>query len=265
MGSFLGVGRGGAMGLLGGPDYVNENVLMLAVGFWIAAVLVEIVGPCLLRSFLSLFATESKYKKAAVGDRLSAGYLFRTALQNRVPRKLCHALAWALILIGLYIIKEHDETHDNVSKLCGVCVIISMVFVIVALMQANIAAIDAVCDVLMEYVSSTASKVDDEIVPVIQETAKLLTTVYWLGILLQSLGIDMTMAVASLSVGTAVLTLACKDRPFEVSDFIKFQGVVGTVQGVSLRTTVVKQVDGTFSYIPNNQFLTKVVNNLSKI
>ncbi len=96
--------------------------------------------------------------------------------------------------------------------------------------------------------------------------------------LLASLGVSWTGLLTFLGAGTVALSLALQDvlknffsgifllmeRPFRVGDFIKVKDIEGEVQGIDVRTTVVKISDGSVVMIPNSLVFTEVLTNRSK-
>jgi len=96
--------------------------------------------------------------------------------------------------------------------------------------------------------------------------------------LLASLGVSWTGLLTFLGAGTVALSLALQDvlknffsgifllmeRPFRVGDFIKVAGVEGEVQGIDVRTTLVKVSDGSVVMVPNSLVFTEVLTNRSK-
>lgn len=96
--------------------------------------------------------------------------------------------------------------------------------------------------------------------------------------LLASLGVSWTGLLTFLGAGTVALGLSLQDvmknffcglfllmeRPFRVGDFIKVKDVEGEVQGIDVRTTVVKVNDGSVVMIPNSMVFTEILTNRSK-
>lgn len=96
--------------------------------------------------------------------------------------------------------------------------------------------------------------------------------------LLASLGVSWTGLLTFLGAGTVALSLALQDvlknffsgifllmeRPFRIGDFIEVKDIEGEVQGIDVRTTLVKINDGSVVMIPNSLVFTEVLINRSK-
>jgi len=96
--------------------------------------------------------------------------------------------------------------------------------------------------------------------------------------ILGSLGVSGTGLLTFLGAGTVALGLSLQDvlknffsgvfllmeRPFRVGDFIRVRDVEGEVQGIDVRTTLVRINDGSLVMIPNSLVFTEMLTNRSK-
>ncbi len=94
---------------------------------------------------------------------------------------------------------------------------------------------------------------------------------------LSNLGVNVTGLVAGLGVGGIAIGLAAQgifgdliaalsiifDRPFRVGETIKYDSTTGTIEGIGLKSTRVRSVDGELRIISNRQLLDKEIQNLS--
>lgn len=98
-------------------------------------------------------------------------------------------------------------------------------------------------------------------------TARLFVLIVGLGMGLSVLGIDITPLVASVGIAGLALSLGAQqlvqdviagifiliEDQFHVGDSVAINGIAGTVEGFSLRTTRVRDLNGTLHFIPNSQ------------
>jgi small-conductance mechanosensitive channel len=96
--------------------------------------------------------------------------------------------------------------------------------------------------------------------------------------ILGSFGANWTGLLTVLSAGTVAVGLAIQDvlrnfvagifllleRPFRVGDSIRVRDVEGEVQGIDIRTTLVKSAEGSLVMIPNAVVFTEVLTNRSR-
>ncbi len=94
----------------------------------------------------------------------------------------------------------------------------------------------------------------------------------------QNLGVNITAAITSLSIGGLAVGLAAQDtlanlfgaiavlvdKPFHVGDFIKVDIAEGQVEAVGLRSTRVRSADGYLFSVPNKTVGNAVISNLSQ-
>lgn len=102
-------------------------------------------------------------------------------------------------------------------------------------------------------------------------------TLIGLLVLLQTVGIDLSSltvvaGVLGIGIGFGLQNLASNfvsgiailiEQPIKVGDFIEVDGLSGTVEKISIRSTVVRTNDSQFVIVPNNRFIDKNVINWS--
>jgi MscS family membrane protein len=94
---------------------------------------------------------------------------------------------------------------------------------------------------------------------------------------MQNLGVNVTAAIASLSIGGLAIGLAAQDtlanlfgavaifadKPFRVGDRIKLDTVDGQVETIGLRSTRVRSLDGHLITIPNKTMGSATITNVT--
>lgn len=137
--------------------------------------------------------------------------------------------------------------------------------------------IDVFSNAMGRASAKTESRLDDQIVPMVRKTAKVVVSVTIFVMVVQNLGYSVTSLIASLGVGGLALALAAKDtvanlfgsvvvftdRPFQVGDWVNFDGIEGTVEEVGFRTTRVRRFDKALVTVPNQTFSTTAITNFS--
>ena len=136
-----------------------------------------------------------------------------------------------------------------------------------------------VLDVILLYAGKAAqqteSKMDDQLLPVLERGVQFLI---FAGALIQCLRVfqvDITTLVAGISIGGLAIALAAQDtiknlfgsltifmdKPFQIGDWINFAGVNGMVEEVGFRSTRVRTFANSLVYVPNGRVADMVVNN----
>jgi MscS family membrane protein len=139
-----------------------------------------------------------------------------------------------------------------------------------------------VVDLLMGFWHQRAAANDDkefreQLFPLIRKTLKLFIAVVATLMTLNNMGVNITAALASLSIGGLAVGLAAQDtlanffgavaifvdRPFKIGDRIQVDGVDGTVETIGMRSTRVRSLDGYVVSIPNKAMNNATITNVS--
>lgn len=114
-----------------------------------------------------------------------------------------------------------------------------------------------------------AAKEDDafnkQLFPIIRKSLKIFVIVVATLVTLDNLDVNITAAIASLSIGGLAVGLAAQDtlanlfgavavfldKPFKIGDRIQIDNVDGNVESIGLRSTRVRNLDGHLVTIPN--------------
>ena len=138
--------------------------------------------------------------------------------------------------------------------------------------------IDVLGSALGRAARRTESRLDDQFVPLLRKTLKVIISVTVGVMVVQELGYSVSSLIASLGVGGFALALAAKDtvanvfgsvvvftdQPFQVGDWIEVEGVEGTVEEVGFRTTQIRRFDHSSVTMPNATFSAHPIINHSR-
>jgi len=139
--------------------------------------------------------------------------------------------------------------------------------------------VDVVDVWLRRFADSTASTLDDMLVPMVRKSLRVTIVVLAMVQIAQSLSDKpITSILAGLGVGGVAIALAAKDtvanffgslviladKPFEFGDRIKVDGQDGSVVEVGFRSTRIKRLDGHLVTIPNGALANMTIENVSK-
>ncbi len=137
---------------------------------------------------------------------------------------------------------------------------------------------DCIAEKLAQAARESESRFDDQMLPILRNTARVLIVVLGIVFLLQALGYPIGGLVAGLGIGGVAVALAAQDtlsgvfasiaifleKPFVVGDFVEVQGVQGTVSDVGLRSTRIRTVDRTLVSVPNRKIVENVIDNWAR-
>lgn len=119
---------------------------------------------------------------------------------------------------------------------------------------------------------------EEQLFPVIRKSLKVFIIVVSVLVTLENIGVNITAALASLSIGGLALGLAAQDtlanlfgaaavfvdKPFRIGDHIKLSDVEGTVESIGMRSTRVRNLDGHVVTIPNKTMGNATITNVTR-
>lgn len=127
--------------------------------------------------------------------------------------------------------------------------------------------------------SNTESTFDDQLVPIVRKTAKVIVVGLGGVMVLQNLGYSVGSLLAGLGIGTAAIAFASKDtianffgsvvvfvdRPFVVGDWVEIGAVEGTIETVDIRSTQIRTFANSLITVPNSQMTVTAIQNWSRM
>ncbi|KAA3657787.1 MAG: mechanosensitive ion channel family protein [Calditrichaeota bacterium] len=154
------------------------------------------------------------------------------------------------------------------------------IVLIVMLYSSIIWMIYRMIDVLENYLtritSTTESKLDDQLVPLIRKTLKVFVVIMGTIFILQNLEVDVASLLAGLGIGGLAVALAARDtlanffgsvtifidKPFQVGDWVVTGGIEGTVEEVGFRSTRIRTFHNSLVSVPNAKIADSAVDNM---
>lgn len=135
-------------------------------------------------------------------------------------------------------------------------------------------------DLVGHYMSRMADKtdttLDDQLVPLVRKSLKIFVVVIGALVVLQNLNVNVTTLLAGISIGGLAFALAAQDtiknlfgslmifvdRPFQIGDWITFDGKDGTVEEVGFRSTRVRTFANSLISVPNGRIADMTIDNM---
>jgi MscS family membrane protein len=161
--------------------------------------------------------------------------------------------------IGLAVFQWPPLVQSILSK--GFAIIVAM-----TITYAVLKLVDLLLGFWHQRVSHEADKAfNQQLFPIVRKSLKAFVVVVAVLVTLSNIGVNITAAIASLSIGGLAIGLAAQDtlanlfgavavfmdKPFRIGDRIKLDIVDGTVEAIGLRSTRVRTLDGFLASIPN--------------
>ncbi|MBN1826485.1 MAG: mechanosensitive ion channel family protein [Candidatus Eisenbacteria bacterium] len=131
---------------------------------------------------------------------------------------------------------------------------------------------------LAKMTQKTESTLDDQLVPLIRKTVKVVFAILAFVVVVQNLGYQVTGLLAGLGIGGLAFALAAQttlsnlfgsvtiilDRPFRVGELVSGDGFLGVIEEIGLRSTRVRTLDKTMVTVPNAKLADMTVDNLTQ-
>ena len=189
----------------------------------------------------------------------------RSDLDDRLLEMLtppCRLLLLVLLFsVGTYALKLSVKAYEFLGAAGTAATLIAVTWV-------ALRAVDVITEVLRARLERAGRRSAVAVLPLGRRSAQVFLVVLALIGVLQNLGFNVTGLLAGLGVGGLAVALAAQkslenlfggvtliaDQPVRVGDFCRFDGKVGTIEEIGLRSTRIRTLDRTRISVPNSAF-----------
>jgi MscS family membrane protein len=154
----------------------------------------------------------------------------------------------------------------------------SILVVAASLTYLALKVIDMLLDVWRLRAAHEDKRFNDQLFSVLRKSLNIFVIIVSILVTASNIGINITAAITSLSIGGLAVGLAAQDtlanlfgavavfadKPFRVGDHIKLDVAEGTVESVGLRSTRLRNPDGHVVAIPNKTMGNLPITNISR-
>ena len=231
--------------------FVEVTVLDVALWQYLALVLLVLSGVLVRQLLAAVVAARIK----RLGDKI-----------GRWPSKLVDVVAspGATLVTAVILRIGYPQLMLPVSWAQALAVTVR-ILITISILWATYRSTDLLAAKLAERAERTDSKLDDQLVPMLRKTLKVIVFAVGTLLILQNLKFDVTTLFASVSIGGLALGLAAKDTlanlfgsisifvdsPFQIGDWINVEGVDGMVEEVGFRSTRIRTFYNSVAVLPN--------------
>ncbi len=188
---------------------------------------------------------------------------------SATQRPVTWATTGAVFLWGIPDLQLSIGLSETLHTVARVVLSLSMVMVAIRLVDVGTGFWAAKAE-------TTDTRMDDQLIPLINRASKLIVVVLGLLFILQNMGVDVTSLLAGVTISGLAIALAAKDtvenlfgsamifidRPFQIGDTVDISGLVGTVEEVGFRSTRLRTPVGSLVSVPNGKIANSQVDNL---
>ena len=199
----------------------------------------------------------------------------KTQLDDILVDKLEEPIVYGLVILAFYWAVNRLEFGHSAN------VFFKHAFTIIFTLNVTWLFARVVDSLIEEYlvplVAKSENDLDDQLMPVIRKAIKGILWSMGIIIGLNNAGFDVAALIAGLGIGGLALALAAQDtvknifggimvfidKPFKMKDWIKVNGIEGTVEEIGVRSTRIRTLEGRLVTMPNGQFSDNAVENVS--
>ena len=242
--------------------YFAETLFGIPLGNWIAAILFLLI----------VFYLRKVFAKWVLNFFQRLTQKTETKLDDLVLRELKYPIRFLFVIAGFDIFFQllFLSNESSVQLLLSTMLIIDLYWVLYAFTPA-------IQRFLFEY-SHSHEALSYELSNFIVRIVRLLIIFLALISLLYNFGVNVTAFIASLGLVGMALALAAKDtaanlfgsialmldRSIRVGEWIKVNGVEGTVEDIGMRTTKIRTFEKSFVVVPNSIVANSNIENFSR-
>lgn len=198
-----------------------------------------------------------------------------TQLDDVLVDTLGRPIYLGVLLFGLRYSVELLQVPPTIEQTIGNALVVALTMLSAWTINRLISEIYK--RMVVPWVEASESKLDDQIVPVVEKTLRIAVWTFALLICFSNLGVDVVSLLTGLGLGGLAVAMAAQDtlanifgsitiftdQPFQVDDLIEIDGHKGVVIDVGIRTCRIRTMTGERIRIPNKDIAAKPVVNHS--
>jgi len=252
--------------IAGLPSWSREPYFVLSAWQWIGLGGAILAG-FIIRKFVSLLM-KAAHRIASSRSKTRWDDLIIEAFTG--PTGTLAALGvW---YVSIRVLDFGKNTTDILITLLQVILSISLIILFYRL--TNVLMV-----FLTDISSRTDTDLDDQIMPIVEKTLKILVVTLGSLVALQNLGINVVSALAGLGLGGLAFALAARDtaanmfgsftifmdQPFKMGDWVRINDThEGIIESIGLRTTRIRTFKKTEISLPNSVVANTSIENISR-
>ena len=242
--------------------FFATSILGVPIAQWLAATLV----------FFFFLGLRKFFTHIVLGTLQKAAKLTTNYYDDRIISALKAPFRFAFVLVAIHlfflIIFKETQTIKNILN----------TLIVYDVFWAILAVAEAMRGLSHQFAGRFSSDLSKEVGNFILTIIKILIMGVGLGAMLQVWGINVTALVASLGIGGLAFALAAKDaasnlfgsfslladKSIRIGEWIKVNGVEGTVEDIGMRTTKIRSFGKSLITVPNQIIANNPIENFSR-
>jgi MscS family membrane protein len=201
--------------------------------------------------------------------------MFKSQLVTKLTDRVAHLISLTIIVLLFHVYTPLLMLPIEVNFVLNIIykLAIPLLLTLIAYRTADVAA-----DIFDKLAARTATKMDDKLSPLIRKALKFLVIVTGLIYTLNAFDIELAPILAGVSIGGIAIAFAAQDtirhlfgsvtvftdRPFEVGDWIVFEGNEGVVEEVGVRSSRIRTFYNSILTVPNGKLSDMIIDNMGR-
>jgi MscS family membrane protein len=184
-------------------------------------------------------------------------------------------LRLVIVIVAIWVALSPFELPVHYQKLVNnLLMILTAILATIVLLKI----VDLLVAIIKPRVQATESRLDDQLLPILGKALKIFILVIAALVMMQNMGYNVTSVLAGLGIGGLAVALAAQDtlsnifgsvaifadRPFVVGERVIFDKYDGIVEGIGLRSTKIRTLEGTLVSVPNSLVARNAVDNIGR-
>lgn len=244
------------------PKWSKETFFVLNLWQWIGLFIAILLGLALKTIIHYLIALLNKLAGRSTTD-------WDNKIITAISSPVGYLAASGLWFVSFHVLRLEGKALNMLSMAIQIFFSVIIIWLIHRLMAVF-------SDYLKHLSSKTESTLDDQLVPLINKTIKIIVMIFAVLVAIQNLGINVMSVLAGLGIGGLAFALAAKDtvanlfgsfmilldRPFQVGDWVIIGSAEGTVQEIGFRSTRLQTFYDSVISIPNSELANTKIDNM---
>lgn len=243
-------------------NFFAYSLFNVPIGQWLAAILV----------FSLILALRTFFTHIVIGTLQKLAKATSTYYDDRIISALKAPVRFAFVVIAahLFFLIIFQET-EVIKHILNTLIVYDVFWAILAVTEA-------LRELAHTFAGRFSSDLSKEVGNFMLTMIKILIAGIGLGAMLQVWGINVTALFASLGIGGLAFALAAKDtaanlfasfslladKSIRIGEWIKVNGVEGTVEDIGMRTTKVRSFGKSLLTVPNHIIANNPIENFSR-
>jgi MscS family membrane protein len=201
--------------------------------------------------------------------------IFKSQLVAKLTDRVAHLISLTIIVVLFHVYTPLLILPIEVNFVLNIIykLAIPLLLTLIAYRIADVAA-----DIFDKLAARTATKMDDKLSPLIRKALKFIVIIAGLIYTLNAFDIELAPVLAGVSIGGIAIAFAAQDtirhlfgsvtvftdRPFEVGDWIVFEGNEGVVEEVGVRSSRIRTFYNSILTVPNGKLSDMVIDNMGR-